>query len=111
MDNNNNNNNNDHENGNNNDNDIPTHSTAYLTPNGDEISFTSGIDGSDFLLLTGEPINEPIEARGSMVMNTNYGIDVAYNDYNSGKMGRPWDHSLTDDEWKTHVNQYPSIYR
>ena len=90
--------NNNETNNNGNDNDIPTHSTSYLSLNGNVISLKAGVNGSEYLLLTGEPINEPTKAHGSILMNTDYGIDLAYNDYNSGKMGRPWDHGLTDNE-------------
>lgn len=90
---------------------IEPHYTAYLTPYGDELNIQAGEDGGDFLLLIGEPINEKIQARGSMVMNTIDEIDQAYNDYASGLMGRPWDPNLTDEEWKDHVNKFPSVYR
>jgi len=92
-------------------NEIPAHYTAYLTPQGNELSLMSGIEGGDFMLLMGEPINEPVQARGSMVMNSIDGIDQAYNDYAMGYMGRPWDNNLSDDEWRDHVEKYPSIYR
>ena len=92
-------------------NEIEPHYTAYLTPHGNELNLKAGEDGGDFLLLIGEPINEPIQARGSMVMNTIDGIDQAYNDYANGLMGRPWDHDLTDEEWKDHVQKFPSAYR
>ena len=91
-------------------NEIPAHHTAYLTPYGDEIAAKAGEDGGDFLLLTGEPINEPMQARGSMVMNTFDEIDQAYNDYSRGLMGTPWDQDLSDDEWREHVNKFPSVY-
>ncbi len=72
---------------NDNKNEISTHYTAYLTPQGDELSLTS-TDGGDFMLLMGQKINEPVQARGSMVMNSIDGIDQAYNDYAMGYMGR-----------------------
>ncbi|KAG7345805.1 pirin-like protein [Nitzschia inconspicua] len=53
---------------------------------------------------------EPISMQGSMVMNFPHEIETAYVDYQMGKMGRPWDHELTDDEWKQHVERYPNIY-
>ncbi|KAG7369491.1 pirin-like protein [Nitzschia inconspicua] len=53
---------------------------------------------------------EPISMQGSMVMNFPHEIETAYVDYRMGKMGRPWDHELTDDEWKRHVERYPNIY-
>ena len=40
------------------------------------------------LILSGEPIQEPIAARGPFVMNTHEELMTAMRDYQSGKMGR-----------------------
>jgi quercetin 2,3-dioxygenase len=40
------------------------------------------------LLLTGEPLDEPIASAGPFVMNTAAEIRQAFDDYRSGKMGR-----------------------
>ena len=40
------------------------------------------------LLLSGEPIDEPIVGSGPFVMNTSQEIRQAMADYQSGKMGR-----------------------
>jgi quercetin 2,3-dioxygenase len=40
-----------------------------------------------FLVLSGEPLNEPIAAYGPFVMNTRDQIVEAYNEFNSGKFG------------------------
>jgi hypothetical protein len=53
---------------------------------------------------------EPVAMQGSMVMNYPQEVESAYRDYQLGKMGRPWDHELTDDEWHEHVRSFPCQY-
>jgi redox-sensitive bicupin YhaK (pirin superfamily) len=89
---------------------IDAHYTATLTPYGDKLEIEAGEDGADFMLLVGAPLYEPVQAQGSMVMNSNREIGEAYDDYSKGKMGLPWDHKLTDDEWMEHVRKAPSVY-
>jgi redox-sensitive bicupin YhaK (pirin superfamily) len=43
---------------------------------------------SNLLLLSGEPLDEPIIGSGPFVMNTEAEIRQAYQDYRAGKMGR-----------------------
>jgi quercetin 2,3-dioxygenase len=45
------------------------------------------IKASAILILSGEPINEPIASNGPFVMNTETEIKKAYEDYYSGKFG------------------------
>ena len=56
-------------------------------PSGDRIRLDGG-QGARALLLSGEPIDEPIVGHGPFVMNSNDEIRQAFADYQSGKMGR-----------------------
>lgn len=89
---------------------IPTHHTAYMKPYGSDLVVIADEEGADFLLMAGEPMNEPVSAQGSMVMNHPDQINQAYADYQMGKMGLPWDHKLSDEEWQEHIRKNPSQY-
>jgi quercetin 2,3-dioxygenase len=43
--------------------------------------------GGRFLLLAGEPLDEPVVRYGPFVMNTREELETAFNDYQSGAMG------------------------
>ncbi len=45
------------------------------------------LQDTKFLVLTGLPLNEPIEGYGPFVMNSKEEIMQAFNDFNSGKFG------------------------
>ena len=53
---------------------------------GESFRITANED-SIVLILSGEPLNEPIAAHGPFVMNTREELVQAYNDFNSGKFG------------------------
>ena len=54
----------------------------------EEIDFSiKAQQDSKFLILTGQPLNEPIEGYGPFVMNNRAEIVEAINDFNSGKFG------------------------
>ena len=55
---------------------------------GGEVSVKAGDEEVKILLLSGEPIDEPIVDYGSFVMNTTEEIRQAIKDFNSGKFGR-----------------------
>lgn len=59
---------------------------ALLANDGEDFSITASED-SVVLVLGGEPINEPIAARGPFVMNNTEEIIQAYYDFNQGKFG------------------------
>ncbi|MGQ0653728.1 MAG: pirin family protein [Betaproteobacteria bacterium] len=60
---------------------------AVLERQGDEFD-VAALEDSTLLVLTGEPIEEPIVGYGPFVMNTEPEIRQAFKDYESGKMGR-----------------------
>ena len=55
--------------------------------------------GTDVLLLTGEPIREPVAMGGSMVMTTRAEVEQAYRDVSSGVFGPSWSHRDGDEAW------------
>jgi quercetin 2,3-dioxygenase len=63
-------------------------SVVFKKTNDDFIQIESGIDGLEFLILGGIPIGEPVARYGPFVMNTKEEIYQAFEDYQSGKMGR-----------------------
>ncbi|MEZ6067041.1 MAG: pirin family protein [Planctomycetaceae bacterium] len=60
---------------------------AELDRSGTELLLKADQDAR-LLLLTGEPIGEPVVGQGPFVMNTREEIAQAVRDYQSGKMGR-----------------------
>jgi redox-sensitive bicupin YhaK (pirin superfamily) len=60
---------------------------AILTRPGEDVSLRCE-DEAMALMLTGEPIDEPVVGQGPFVMNTREEIRQAMLDYQSGRMGR-----------------------
>ena len=57
---------------------------------GDTVRLTVANDApvpADFLLLAGQPLNEPVARYGPFVMNTREQIEQAFRDFQSGRMG------------------------
>jgi hypothetical protein len=63
---------------------------VMLAPTGDEVELRGpDSDGEvDLLLLAGQPLREPVARYGPFVMNTRDELLQAFQDYESGKMGR-----------------------
>ncbi|WP_263367131.1 pirin family protein [Edaphobacter bradus] len=60
---------------------------ATLSPEGESITLEAVADTS-LVILTGEPINEPVASYGPFVMNTREEIMQAVTDYKSGRFGQ-----------------------
>ncbi len=60
---------------------------AVLDRPGEEVRIEAGADAT-LLLLSGEPIPEPIVGYGPFVMNSRAEIEAAVNDFQRGKFGR-----------------------
>ena len=60
---------------------------AFLQRDGDSVKVEATTD-TRILVVSGEPIREPVVGYGPFVMNTKAEIGTAIEDYESGKMGR-----------------------
>lgn len=85
---------------------ISAQCTAHLTRDGFQLKAMAGKDGADFLVLSGKPLGQNVVARGSMVSDTNAGLEKAFADYETGDMGTPWSERYSDDDWRRHVEKY-----
>lgn len=66
---------------------VGTDTFTVFENTGETIRITATEDAT-ILVLSGEPIDEPIAAYGPFVMNTHQELEQAYLDYNAGKYGR-----------------------
>jgi quercetin 2,3-dioxygenase len=62
------------------------HDLVLVREEGEEIGIRAQ-DDSVVLLLSGEPINEPIAHYGPFVMNTTAELETAMQEYRTGKFG------------------------
>lgn len=60
---------------------------VVLSQEGENLYLEASSDAS-VLLLSGEPLNEPIVGYGPFVMNTKQEIAEAVRDFNSGRFGQ-----------------------
>lgn len=61
------------------------HGSCVVLTEGDAISAVAGSQGARFVIIAGEPLNEPVVQHGPFVMNTREEIMQAFRDYNAGK--------------------------
>ena len=66
---------------------VPSGSLALLSREGSETVRVLGEKGARVLVLSGEPLDEPVVSYGPFVMNTQAEIAQAVRDYQTGKMG------------------------
>jgi Pirin-related protein len=57
---------------------------AILYGDGDEVILRAGTEGTHLLLMAGEPLNEPVAWGGSMVMNTEGELRIAFEEVRKG---------------------------
>ena len=76
---------------------MKAHNTVVFSRKEESLKFTnSGSKIARFVLISGEPINEPIVQHGPFVMNTKEEILQAIEDYQEGKNGFEMAH-----KWKS----------
>lgn len=64
----------------------PTDHLVLMANDGEKFEIEA-TDDAVVLVLSGEPINEPIAAQGPFVMNTREELKEAFNDFNISKFG------------------------
>lgn len=69
---------------------LPQHTLAILGDGErmEGIELTAGAKGARFILIAGQPLNQPIVQYGPFVMNTRAEIEQAFQDYRDGHLAR-----------------------
>jgi quercetin 2,3-dioxygenase len=60
----------------------------FFAHNDEQVVLTTKAQPADFVLIAGEPLNEPIARYGPFVMNTKQELVEAVNDYQLGRFGK-----------------------
>ena len=63
------------------------HSVVIFGKDGEAHVQVEAVQNAKFLVLTGKPLNEPIQGYGPFVMNNKDEIIQAFDDFNNGKFG------------------------
>lgn len=66
---------------------VQDHSVVIFAQDGEAEIQLEALQDSKFLILTGRPLNEPIQGYGPFVMNTKDEIVQAFEDFHNGKFG------------------------
>ncbi|ENV32296.1 pirin family protein [Acinetobacter gerneri] len=66
---------------------VKDHSIAIFAKDGESTIKLTASEDARFLILTGKPLNEPIQGYGPFVMNSKEEIIQAFHDFNTGKFG------------------------
>lgn len=66
---------------------VQDHSVVLFAQDGEALIQLEALQDTQFLVLTGKPLNEPIQGYGPFVMNTKQEIIQAFEDFNQGKFG------------------------
>lgn len=64
-----------------------------------QLTFTAIAPDTELLLLTGQPLGEPVAMGGSMVMTSDAEVEQAYRDFQAGAFGPVWSHRSSDADW------------
>ena len=65
---------------------VPSKTMIWYKNDGDVLRINIS-EASQFIILSGEPINEPVVSYGPFVMNNNEELQEAVSDFQNGKMG------------------------
>mmetsp|Transcript_17708 Transcript_17708/g.26591 ORF Transcript_17708/g.26591 Transcript_17708/m.26591 type:complete len:359 (-) Transcript_17708:98-1174(-) len=85
---------------------IPAHRLAYTERGTTSLEVIATKPDTDVLVLCGLPLREPIFASGTWVLSSQAELNRADIDYASGKFGRPWEHTFSDEQWRNWISKF-----